>query len=137
MMARTARRYDDGVAEVEKILLDTIGTGAAVARAEEDRDRSRLGAVVNPYKERNSVKAADEHARAMHADKSCPTRNCEPCSKSGGGAGYDSANVTLPAEERDHRRRRSGLQAYRPSQNDVEEYVAGRTVATRELGGTG
>lgn len=57
MTARTAQGYQDGVAEVEQLRLARFGTGAAMVRAEETRDRARLGRVETPYKERDVTKS--------------------------------------------------------------------------------
>lgn len=109
-------------------------TGIASA---ESRSLSRGG---DPYKQREFAAVTDAHAKDTHVyDVEERSRACCEAAWRGADAGrgltYESANVTLSAEARDHRRRRSGTKPYRATPCGVEDCVARGTAAVRERGG--
>lgn len=66
MMPRTARGYEDRVAEMEPLRLEMIETGATAVREKEARYKARLGAIEDMYKERDVIGRRGTQGRCMH-----------------------------------------------------------------------
>lgn len=124
---RTLVLLDAGDAEVESLREAVSGTGYAVARVIEVAQAARASAAVqaagasgslDTYKELDIGKATEAHAKALHAYDVARQADKHAARRRDRGA-YNFVSITLPAEARDHRRRRVVANVYRAPPWDV------------------